>query len=177
MKYKIFRKKETTNKINKNRRFYKNKMEVYPHLYVIDYESLEESNIIKNRKINVIVHFSKNKRFLNIDKIEEIRIPVEIEHEPFDIEEVNLNLFSYFWDTTDYVYQKITDFKNVLIIGLPYRQEVDSFIVAFYIKYGKVNPKYGIYYLKTKKRNIFYPECMYNMALEKFYHQCNKNQI
>jgi len=149
-------------------------MEIVPHLYIGNYESYQEKNIIKKKKIKVIIHISKRKKFLDKEKIEELRIPIEFDEQEYDLEHVNLELYSYLHDMIEFVHEKIKEGKPVLILGYSHKQELDTFACAYYIKYGKVTPKLAIYYLKTKKNNIFLPESIYEYCLEKYYEDQEK---
>ena len=150
-------------------------MEVYPYFYTSSYENYYEENIIKEKKIKTIIHVSKRKKFLGKDKIEEIRIPIEYDEDDFDYYQVNLDLLNYLHDTVEFIHEKLKEKKGVLLLGYSHKQEVDVIVVAFYMKYGKVPPKLGMYYLKTKKRNLFIPDCLYDHCLEKFYEENNKS--
>ncbi len=151
-------------------------MEVYPHLYTSTYDVYKEQNIIKNKKIKIIIHVSKTKKFVAKDDIEEIRLPIQFNDDDFDFEHINLELYNYIHDIVEFIYTKLKENKNVLLLGFGHKQEVDVLVAAFYIKYGKVTPQLAIYYLKTKKNNIFLPECYYEKCLEHYYqHLLNEN--
>ncbi len=151
-------------------------MEVYPHLYTSTYDVYKEQNIIKNKKIKIIIHVSKTKKFVAKDDIEEIRLPIQFNDDDFDFEHINLELYNYIHDIIEYIYTKLKENKNILLLGFGHKQEVDVLVAAFYMKYGKVTPQLAIYYLKTKKNNIFLPECYYEKCLEHYYqHLLNEN--
>ena len=61
-------------------------MEILPHLYIANYETYQDKNIIKKKKIKVIIHISKRKKFLDKEKIEELRIPIEFDEQEYDLE-------------------------------------------------------------------------------------------
>ncbi len=149
-------------------------MEVYPHLYTSTYDVYKELNIIKNKKIKIIIHVSKSKKFVAKDVIEEIRLPIEFNDDDFDFEHINLELYNYIHDIIEFIYTKLKENKNVLLLGFKHKQEVDVLVAAFYIKYGKVTPQLAIYYLRTKKTNIFLPECYYDKCLDYYYQHVSK---
>ncbi len=151
-------------------------MEVYPHLYTSSYESILDDNIIQKRKIKCIIHISKRKRFLNIDDIEELRIPIEFNEsdQDYNIHYLNIELHNYIHDMIDFIHDKLKECKSVLLLGYSHRQEIDSLVVGFYIKYGKVTPEIAINYLKSKKKNIFLPDCLYEDCLNRLYEDLHK---
>lgn len=143
--------------------------EVYPHLFTSTYENYKDLNIIKNKKIKLIIHVSKNKKFVGTDKIEEIRLPIEFDEDNFDFEHINLELYNYIPDMIEYIYKNLKNNRNVLLLGYSHKQEVDILVCGFYMRYGNVTPQLSIYYLKSKKQNIFLPECYYESCLEHYY--------
>ncbi len=151
-------------------------MEVYPHLYTSTYETYKDLNIIKNKKIKLIIHVSKSKKFVGTDKIEEIRLPIEFNEDDFDFEEINLELYNYLPDMIEYIYKNLKNNKNVLLLGFSHKQEVDILVSSFYMKYGNVTPQLAMYYLKSKKQNIFLPECYYESCLERYYRFINREK-
>ncbi len=151
-------------------------MEVYPHLYTSTYDVYRDSNIIKNKKIKIIIHVSKSKKFVAKDDIEEIRLPIEFDDDDFNFDHINLELYNYVHDIIEFIYTKLKENKNVLLLGFSHKQEVDVLVASFYIKYGKVTPQLAIYYLKTKKNNIFLPECYYEKCLQYYYDHVQKEE-
>ncbi len=149
-------------------------MEVLPHFYISPYDLIDESNFIHKKKIKHIIHISKKKKFYNLDKIEEIRIPIEYDEDNYSLEYINLDLYNYLHDTIDYIHEKLRENHSVLVVGYGYRQEIDIVAISYYMKYGRVTPQLGLFFLKTKKRNLFVPECVYEICLEKFYEDLHK---
>ncbi len=151
-------------------------MEYYPFLYGSTYDTYFEENVIKNKKIKVIIHVSKRKRFVGKEKIEEIRIPIEFDEDDYDTLQINLDLYNYLQDTIEFIHENLINHRPVLLLGYSYKQEVDIIISAFYMRFGKVPPKLALYYVKTKKRNVFLPECLYEYCLEKYYDDLEKRE-
>ncbi len=149
-------------------------MEVLPNLFICSYDQYYDENIIKKKKIKVIIHVSKRKKFLGKEKIEEIRIPIEFDEDDYDLLQINLDLYNYMHDTIEYIYEKLHENKPVLLLGYSHRQEVDILIAGYYIRFGKVTPKLAMHYIRTKKRNVFLPECYYEYCLDKYYEDIHK---
>ena len=150
-------------------------MEYYPFLYGSTYDNYREEDILKRKKIKIVIHISKRKKFIGKEKIEEIRVPIESDEETFDLLQINLDLYHYLHDTVDFIHQHIMKQNPVLLLGYGHKQEVDILVSAFFMKYGKVPPKLAMYYVKTKKRNVFLPECIYEYCLDKYYEDITRN--
>jgi hypothetical protein len=147
-------------------------MEILPHFWVSYYN--ENYNIIKEKKIKNIIHLSKNKKFIKKLDLDEIRIPIDYEEdEPMELQ--NNMIYQNLFDVTDYIHEKIINNEKVMLLGQNNKQDIDVFIVAYLIRFGKLNIQNSILFLKSKKKNIFYPKCLFFFALNKFYNQLNKN--
>ena len=147
-------------------------MEIIPHFWVTYYN--ENYHIIKEKKIKNIIHLSKNGTFIKNPNLDEIRIPIDYD----DIEsneQQNINVYQHLYDVTDYIHEKIMNNEKIMLIGNFNKQDIDVFIIAYLIRYGKLNIQTSILFLKTKKRDIFHPKCLFFFALNKFYNELNKN--
>lgn len=144
-------------------------MEVLPHFWISYYKNGNNISLIKNKNIKYIIHISKNESYLkkNID-IEEIRIPIDY-NENQSYEEQNIIMYEQLSDITDYIHTKINNNANILLIGYEFKQDLDTIIIAYFIRYGKLNIRDSIIFLKTKKDNIFQPKCLFYYSLNKFY--------
>ena len=76
---------------------------------------------------------------------------------------------------TDYIHEKIINNEKVMLLGNYNKQDLDVFIVAYLIRLGKFNIQNSILFLKSKKKDIFNPKCLFFFALNKFYNELNKN--
>ena len=146
-------------------------MEILPHL-LINYYS-KNNNFIKEKKISHIIHLSKYESFIKKNYIEEIRIPIDY-NEKDSLEEINNIMYQQLFDITDYIHQRILDNNNILIIGYDNRQDIETILSAYFIKYGKLNVNQAILFLKTKKINIFEQKVIFFHALNRFYYELNK---
>ena len=146
-------------------------MEILPHLWINYYS--KNNNFIKEKKISHIIHLSKYESFIKKNYIEEIRIPIDY-NERDNLEEINNVMYQQLFDITDYIHQRILDNNNILIIGYDNKQDIETILVAYFIKYGKLNVNQAILFLKTKKINIFEPKVIFFHALNRFYYELNK---
>ena len=142
-------------------------MEILPHLW-IGYYSDKFIRLIKEKNIKNIIHLSKNNSFTKIQNIEEIRVPIDY-NEDDTYEHMNNMLYQQLFDITDYIHNKIINNQKVLLIGHDYRQDIDSILIAYYMRYGKLTIRDSIIFLKSKKYNIFSPKCLFYDALNRFY--------
>ena len=146
-------------------------MEVLPHFWITFYN--ENLNIIRDKIINTIIHLSKYKEFIKKNNIEELRIPIDYNNE-HSYQEQNNIMYQNLFDITNYIHDKIINNNNILLIGEIKKQDIDTIIIAYFIRYGKLNITNSIIFLKTKKDDIFYPKCFFYDALNKFYNEINK---
>ena len=146
-------------------------MEILPHLWINYYS--KNNNFIKEKKISHIIHLSKYESFIKKNYIEEIRIPIDY-NEKDSLEEINNIMYQQLFDITDYIHQRILDNNNILIIGYDNRQDIETILSAYFIKYGKLNVNQAILFLKTKKINIFEQKVIFFHALNRFYYELNK---
>ena len=145
-------------------------MEILPHFWVSD--KIKHLNFIKSKNIKCIIFLSKYlKYYKNID-VEQIRISLEIsENNKND----NINAYQHLFDVTNFIFEKIYNNKNILLIG----NEKDAsllylFILSYYIRYGKLDIKNCLLFLETKITMKYFN---FNDALFKFYNEINKNNI
>ena len=146
-------------------------MEILPHFWISHYGT--DVFFIKKKKIKNIIHLSKKEPFLKKNDIEEIRIVVDYkEDDPY--EHMNNLMFQQLSDITEYIHDKIINNEKVLLIGYHHKQDLDSIIVAYLLKYAKLTIHDAILFLKSKKDDIFSPKCLFYFALNKFYNNLEK---
>ena len=146
-------------------------MEILPHFWIGHFKK----NIIflKEKKIESIIHLSKNESFLKCKEIEQIRIPIDYKDD-FSIDDKNTVLYQHLFDVTDFIHEKIISNKNILLLGYDNTQDLDTIITAYFIRFGKLTIVESIRFLKSKKKYVFEPKCIFFFALNKFYNQFNK---
>ena len=147
-------------------------MEVLPHFWITYYK--ENYNIIKEKKIKNIIHLSKYEPFIKKMDLDEIRIPIDYDDEE-SMEKQNIIIYQHLFDVTDYIHEKIINNEKVMLLGQFGKQDIDVFVVAYLIRFGKINIQTSISFLKSKKKDIFDPKCLFFFALNKFYNELNKN--
>jgi hypothetical protein len=147
-------------------------MEILPHFWVNYYHN-NSLNIIKNKNISCIIHLSKYEKYIKRKDLEELRIPIDYNIDD-SLENINNIFYQQLFDITNFIHEKVFNTKNVLILGYDNRQDIDVIIVAYFIRYGKLNIIDAINMLKSKKKNIFYPKCTFFISLNKFYTEINK---
>ena len=145
-------------------------MEILPHFWIS--EKPKNIDFLKIKNIKSIIFLSKYvKYYKNLD-VEQIRITIEISNNnKLD----NINNFEHLYDVTQFIFEKIYNNKNILLIG----NEKDSsilylFILCYYIRYGKLDIKNSLLFLETKIKMKYFN---FNEALFKFYNQINKNNV
>jgi hypothetical protein len=147
-------------------------MEILPHFW-IGYYSDKFIRLIKEKHIRNIIHLSKNNSFTKIENLEEIRIPIDYD-ENDSYEEINNILYQQLFDITYYIHDKIINNKKILLLSNDDKQDIDAIIIAYFIRYGKLNIRDSIISLKSKKDDIFSPKCIFYDSLNKFYYEINK---
>lgn len=147
-------------------------MEILPHFWIGYYHN-KNIRLIKEKNIKNIIHLSKNEDYKKNMDLEEIRIPIDYTDND-SYEYINNSLYQHLFDITEYIHEKILNNENILLMGYEDKQDIDSIIVAYFIRYGKLNIHDSIIYLRTKKSNIFYPKCIFYSSLNKFYNEINK---
>ena len=141
-------------------------MEILPHFWIGYYK--ENLHIIKTKKIQNIIHLSKNEHFVKKNDIEQIRVPIDY-NENQSLEMQNNIMYQHLYDITDYIHEKIINNSNILLIGYSNKQDIDTIVIAYFIKFGKLNIRESIIFYKSKKEHIFNPTCNFYHALNKFY--------
>ena len=145
-------------------------MEVLPHFWINYFN--QNLNLLKEKNIKYIIHLSNYENFLKKSNIEEIRIPIDYD-ENDSYENKNNILYQKLFDITDYIHEKVTGCENVMLIGHENKQDIDAIIVAYLIRFGKMNISQSIRCLQSKKDYIFEPKCIFYQALNKFYYKFN----
>ena len=147
-------------------------MEILPHFWIAYYS--ENLYFIKEKKLKNIIHLSKTENFIKKFDTEEIKIPIDYTDDN-SYEEQNNIIYQHLFDITDYIHNKIMNNEKILVLGYEHKQDIDTIIVAYLIRYAKMNIHDSILFLRTKKENIFYPKCLFYFSLNRFYNQLNKN--
>jgi hypothetical protein len=148
-------------------------MEILPHFWVGYFKNNENTFIIKNKNIKCIILLSKYEPFFKKSDVEELRIPIDYE-EGDSFEEKNNIMYQHLFDITDYIHERLIKNNNVFLLGYENKQDIDIIIIAYFIRFGKISVGDSIAFLKSKKKYIFEPKCLFFFALNKFYNEINK---
>jgi hypothetical protein len=147
-------------------------MEILPHFWIGYYHNF--IHMIKEKRIKHILYLSKTEEFIKKKDMEQIRIPIDYDIDS-SIEEKNNILYQHLFDITEYIHEKVNMNKNILLLGDQDRQDIDVIICCYFIRYGKISIEDSIQFLKSKKKNIFFPKCFFYSALSQFYERIKKN--
>jgi protein-tyrosine phosphatase len=129
---------------------------IIDNLYIGNYDSALDQNIIESYKIDVIINCTK-KTNRTILQVEYLQIPIDDPPSDSDINYVNSN----FIFITDYIYDKIKSGKNVLVHCVMGSQR-SAAIVAIYLMRGfNQNYKNTIQYMKSKRPICFFGKVNY----------------
>jgi len=146
-------------------------MEILPHFW-INYFS-NNYKLATEKKITNVINLSKTENFIKNITIEQIRIPIDY-NDDHSLEEKNNIIYQHLFDVTDYIHDKLNNNGKVLLLGKEDNQDIDVFIIAYLIRYGKLNVNTSISFLKSKRKDIFIPKCYFYHSLNKFYDEINK---
>ena len=142
-------------------------MEIIPHFWV--HQTPKNKSFISSKKIKSVIFLSKKTIFYKNLDIEQIRIPLE---KTDNNKNDNIIIYQHLYDVSYFIFEKIINNKNILVIG----NENDSsimyiFILAYYIRYGKLDIKNSLNFLNSK---IIIDSFNYHDALFKFYKEVRK---
>jgi hypothetical protein len=147
-------------------------MEIIPHLWIADFENYDDKRFLKDKKITTIINLSKYKNFSNTNakmSIDEIRIPIEYDEETDSSEKINMILYEYLFDITEYIHERVINMKNILLVGYSSKEDINTIICAYFIRYAKIDVKEAIKYVKSKIENSYLNKILFYPALNKFY--------
>jgi len=151
-------------------------MEIIPHFWVADFETYDDMSFLKEKKIKCIINISKYKNFSNSNSkqsIDEIRIPIDYDEDVDNPNAINSMLYDHLFDITEYIHDKVINSKNILLVGYSIKEDIDTIIAAYFIRYAKVDVKEALKYVKTKRENAFIYKILFYPALNKFYETLN----
>ena len=142
-------------------------MEFIPHLWIS--QNSKSKEYIQSKKIKSIVILSKKIKFLKNLDIEQIRVPLEVSD---NNKNDNIIIYQHLYDVTHFIFEKIINNRNILIIGNEDDSSILSiFILCYLIKYGKLDIKHSLEFLNSKINMHCFN---YNDALFKFYNDIKK---
>ncbi len=146
-------------------------IEVLPYLHYAYYEDegdIREKRLKRNR-IKCLIHLSSTIREFKYSDMEEVSI--SLRHPEGDA--ANVEFYGYLQDVIEFIYHKVIE-ENVAvcIIGHKEREEVDALLMAYFIRFAKVNYQEAHHYVLSKKLSHYYERSAYYSALKKYSSFC-----
>ena len=141
---------------------------IFPNIWLGNINDRKNLFFLKTYNINIIIALTNNKINDNYTQFETyINNDYNIKNHEIDKEKINKDMINIYYDVTEFIY-KYKNNKNILIYCNDCNQLSPSIIVAYMIRYIKINPSLAIKYIKTKKNNIFLPNVFFISSLEGF---------
>lgn len=145
-----------------------NAMEIVPGLWVGDMDDAASYFFIKEKAIDIIINCTTDISFIVGElNLEKKRLSIEDDYK--DNEKLLKNL-EYL---VDYIYRGINKNKNILVHSKFGKQRAPAVVVAYFIKYGKVDMNQAIKYIRMKIPTAFSPGINFEYALNQF----SKNMV
>ena len=143
-------------------------IEIINNLWLGDYKDGLNTTFLVEKKINVIINATGNLPFVqDLNNIEKIRVPL-IDEVGTKLMESNEKMEFYLEKIVEHIYKKLMLGRVVLVHCRKGRQRSASLVCAFLMRYGGMNFKMVSDLMKTKKVDVFYPSCNFEIALSKF---------
>tara|TARA_B100001094_G_scaffold331897_1_gene401821 strand:+ start:783 stop:1226 length:444 start_codon:yes stop_codon:yes gene_type:complete len=135
--------------------------EIIPGLWLGDKNISINRQFFKDNSIDIVINCSKDLPFINLE-IEKVRLKV---HDNLEKDEI-ISMYNLLEYTTKYINDNLLLCKNILIHCYAGKQRSATLVVAYIMKYGKMNLYKTIELLKTKKKNVFTPSINFIEALK-----------
>jgi protein-tyrosine phosphatase len=143
-------------------------IEIINNLWLGDYKDGLNTTFLVEKKINVIINATGNLPFVqDLNNIEKIRVPL-IDEVGAKLMESNEKMEFYLEKIVEHIYKKLMLGRVILVHCRKGRQRSASLVCAFLMRYGGMNFKMVSDLMKTKKVDVFYPSCNFEIALSKF---------
>lgn len=136
--------------------------EVIPNLWLGNVQDSLDSVFISN--IDIVINCTKDLKFLDESK-KCIRIPIEDNLEDIEIQ----NLYSYLSKITEYIHNNLRQGRRVFVHCFAGKQRSASVVIAYIMRYYKLDLNKAIELVKSKRMIIFTPQCNFERALIEFY--------
>ena len=135
--------------------------EIIPGLWLGDKNISLNTKFYKDNQIDIVINCSKTLDFINLD-IEKVRLKV---HDNLKDEEI-INMYNNYDYITEYIYNNLRLFKNILVHCYAGKQRSASVIIAYLLRYSKMDLNKCIELLKYKKEDVFTPSINFIEALK-----------
>jgi hypothetical protein len=143
-------------------------IEIQTGLWLGDEKSVNNRNFIETNNIEIIIDCNK---YLNYSS-HKYNSPVR---EKLELNEIK-HTIKFLLKITEYLYDNLRKFNNTLVYGHNDFNIAISIIIAFIMKYGKLNKNTVVQLLKSKLERISISRIS-NMSLEYFERHLQQNKI
>ena len=143
-------------------------IEIQTGLWLGDEKSVNNRNFIETNNIEIIIDCNK---YLNYSS-HKYNSPVR---EKLELNEIK-HTIKFMLKITEYLYDNLRKFNNTLVYGHNDFNIAISIIIAFIMKYGKLNKNTVVQLLKSKLERISISRIS-NMSLEYFERHLQQNKI
>ena len=124
-------------------------LQILNNIYICDITDSLDKYIYNKYNINIVINCTINNKFINLDTIKKVRIPLSFDMNPRDMNLLNNNLNKIL------PYIKTNFIDNVILITCYDGIRISPLIISLFIlKYSKIDKKELLYLLKTKNKDI-----------------------
>ena len=120
--------------------------EIIPGLWLGDKNISINRQFYKDNNIEIVINCSKDLPFINLE-VEKVRLKV---HDNLEKDEI-ISMYNLLEYTTKYINDNLLLCKNILIHCYAGKQRSATLVVAYIMKYGKMNLYKTIELVKSKK--------------------------
>ena len=125
--------------------------QIINNIFISDIHDSHTNDIYNKYNINIVINCTENSKFINLDTIKKVRIPLSFDMDQNDISLLNNNLENIL----DYFKKNILD--NVILICCYDGIRISPLIVAlFLVKYAKITNKKQINDIFKSKNDKIY---------------------
>lgn len=135
--------------------------EIIPGLWLSDKNISLNKQFFKDNKIDIVINCSKDLQFIDLD-IEKVRLKI---HDNLQDDEI-INMYHNLDYITKYIYDNLLLCKNILVHCYAGKQRSATVIIAYLLRYSKLDLNKCIELLKYKKENVFTPSINFIDALK-----------
>tara|TARA_B100001094_G_C18097985_1_gene754078 strand:- start:779 stop:1222 length:444 start_codon:yes stop_codon:yes gene_type:complete len=135
--------------------------EIIPGLWLSDKNISLNKQFFKDNQIDIVINCSKDLQFIDLD-IEKVRLKI---HDNLQDDEI-INMYHNLDYITKYIYDNLLLCKNILVHCYAGKQRSATVIIAYLLRYSKLDLNKCIELLKYKKENVFTPSINFIDALK-----------
>ncbi len=148
---------------------YSNATEILPGLWLGDIKSSLDISFLRDKQIQCIINCTDHHPFTD-DPMIKIKYRLSVK-DNLDINET-IKLYQSLDDFCDYIKHNIVS-HNILIHCYAGKQRSPSVVVAYLMKYAKMDLQSSINSVKSKKPDIFEPQVNFESALQLYWQNLN----